>query len=166
VNHQSFDFLGALDCLDTHGVGFVLIGGLAANLHGSPTITQDVDICYDRSPKNLENLAGALNAMNAKLRGVGEEVPFLLDAKSLEAGDSFTFTTDFGALDCLGTPAGTQGFGSLKLTASEVDVGGFRFLVASLEDLIAMKRAANRPKDRVEIEILGALREELEAEQG
>jgi hypothetical protein len=166
MNTLSFNFLGALDCLKKHGIGFVLIGGLAANLHGSPTLTQDVDICYERSPGNLDRLATALRAMSARLRGVSEEVPFQMDAKSLAAGDSFTFATDFGSLDCLGTPAGTEGFASLKLNALDIDVGGFNVLVASLDDLISMKRAANRPKDRVEIEILGALREELERRSG
>jgi hypothetical protein len=164
VTELAFAFLGALDCLKKHGVDFVLIGGLAANLHGSPTITMDVDICYERSPGNLERLARALKAMDARLQGTDEDVPFILDARTLKAGDSFTFVTDFGSLDCLGTPAGIETYASLRANAVEMDAGGMKVYAASLGDLMDMKRAAGRPKDRVELEILGALREELEGD--
>lgn len=75
-----------------------------------------------------------------------------------------TFDTDFGALDILATPSGTSGFEDLAANAVEVELGGGLVVpVASLDDLIRMKRAAGRPKDRVELEILGALRDEIEA---
>lgn len=157
-----FSPIPALRFLVDHDVRFVLIGGIAGSAHGSPTITNDLDICYDRRPDNLERLASALRAMKAKLRGVDDDVPFLLDAKTLAAGDSFTFVTKFGDFDVLGTPSGTQGYDDLRRNAIDVDFDGFTVAVASLDDLIHMKRASGRPKDRVELEILGALRDELE----
>ncbi len=152
----------ALQALTDFGVRFVLIGGLAANVHGSESVTRDLDICYERDRENLERLAKALLSLHARLRGAPPDVPFLLDALTLEAGDTFTFATDAGSLDCLGTPSGTGGFETLEPNALVADVQGIRILVAALDDLIRMKRAAGRPKDRVEIEILGALRDELE----
>ena len=140
-------------------VRYVLIGGLAAAAHGSPSITNDLDVCHDRDFNNLERLAGALTQINARLRGVTEDVPFLLDAKTLRTGDSFSFMTDFGDVDCLGTPAGTAGFDALLRNAVEKEIGGLRVLVASVEDLIRMKRAAGRPQDLKEVEILGAIRD-------
>jgi hypothetical protein len=143
-------------------VRFVLIGGYAAIALGSPILTGDIDICYARDDDNLERLAAALRELHATLRGAPADLPFRLDALTLKAGDHFTFSTSAGPLDCLGTPSGTAGFPALDRRASEVDLGGVIVRVASLEDLIAMKRASDRPKDRIALEWLGALRDELE----
>jgi hypothetical protein len=151
-----------LKCLVDHDVQFVLIGGLAAVLHGSPTITRDLDICYSSDPSNTERLVRTLRELKATLRRAPEDLAFLLDPEDLLAGDTFRFLTAAGAFDCVGTPAGTQGFEELNANAVEMDVDGIKVRVVSLNDLIRMKRAAGRPKDRIELEILGALREELE----
>lgn len=150
-----------LETLLRHRVRFVLIGGIAARLRGSPTMTRDLDICYARDSDNLAALAAALQELGARLRGVKEDVPFRLDARSLRLGDRFTFRTAFGDLDCLGTPTGTLGYESLARNADEVDIDGSTVKVVALDDLIRMKAAAGRPKDRIEIEVLGALREEI-----
>jgi hypothetical protein len=150
--------------LNRHGVRFVLIGGLGAALRGSPSVTQDVDICHARDEQNLSHLVDALAEVHARLRGAPADVPFRLDALTLERGDSFTFTTDLGWLDIVATPAGTAGYDDLATNAEPMEAFGETFLVASIEDLIRMKRAAGRPRDRIELEILGALREEIESE--
>ena len=161
----AFDFLAVLRILAAHEVRYVLIGGVAATAHGSPSITQDIDICYERTDENLLRLAEALRALNARLRGVDPTLPFQLDAKTLRMGDSFTFDTDAGAFDCLGTPAGTDGYNDLFANATLTDFDGLQAYVASVDDLIRMKRAAGRPKDRIELEILGALRDEIEGRE-
>jgi hypothetical protein len=158
-----FNPLRALDELVRHGVRFVLIGGYAARLRGSPSITNDLDVCYERDDENLERLASALTELRAGLRGAPPDVPFILDAKTLRMGDHFTFVTDAGGLDCLGTPSGVGGFDDLERNASDMDLDGLTVRVSSIDDLMRMKRAAGRPKDRVELEILGALREEIDA---
>jgi hypothetical protein len=157
-----FDPRLALTTLEGHGVRFVVIGGVGARLRGSPSITQDLDVCYDRAPENLKALAAALRELNARLRGVKEDVPFRLDERTLRAGDTFTFETDAGALDILGTPSGTGGYGDLEGDATEMDLGGVRVKVASVDALIRMKRAAGRLKDRIELEVLEALKDEIE----
>jgi hypothetical protein len=144
-----------IELLNRHGVRYVVIGGLAAALHGSPSVTQDVDICYARDGANLRALADALGEIHAHLRGAPDDVPFQLDARTLAAGDSFTFTTDLGWLDVLGTPSGTKGYDDLASAADEVEAFGQTFLVAGLDDLIRMKRASGRPRDLAELEILG-----------
>ena len=161
----SFDPLGALRTFTDHGVRFVLIGGYAGTMRGSALITGDIDLCYARDPENLRRLAAALAEMHAHLRGPGvpDDLPFVLDATTLRNGDSFTFETDVGNVDVLGTPAGTQGFEDLDVSATSVDVDGLVIRVASLDDLMRMKRAAGRPKDLIQLEHLGALREEIEA---
>ena len=77
-------------------------------------------------------------------------------------GKPFTFTTVAGNFDVLGTPKGSGGYEALARTATQMDVGGITVVVASLDDLIAMKRAAARPKDLIEVEVLAAVRDERE----
>lgn len=162
MSEPPFDPLAGIRALVEHGVRFVLIGGYAAALRGSPMMTGDVDICYARDRENLERLAAALSALGARLRGAPADVPFRLDARTLEAGDHFAFSTGAGPLDCLGTPAGTEGFADLDVAASDEDLDGSVVRVASLDDLIRMKRAADRPQDRIAVEWLSALRDELD----
>jgi hypothetical protein len=157
-----FDPLRALRTLTDHGVLFVVIGGYAAAIRGSPMMTGDVDICHARDPENLTRLAVVLTELGATLRGAPPNVPFRLDAKTLAAGDHFTFSTRVCALDCLATPAGTDGYSDLDRHATNEDLDGLVVRVASVDDLIRMKRAAGRPQDRVAIEWLTALRDELD----
>ena len=159
---NAFDPLEILQTLERHRVQFVIIGGIAGRLWGSTTVTNDLDICYARDAGNLSALAGALRELKVKLRGADRDLPFIADARSLKMGDSFTFTTIAGSLDCLGIPAGSGGYPALARTATAMDVGGLTVLVASLEDLIQMKRAAGRKKDLIEVEVLEAVRDELE----
>ncbi|MGI8575467.1 MAG: hypothetical protein ACR2MA_09005 [Egibacteraceae bacterium] len=160
-----FDPLAVLRTLDRHGVRFVVIGGIAARLWGSPSLTGDLDLCYRRDRENLRRLAEALQELHARLRGAPAGLPFLLDAQTLESGDHFTFSTDLGDVDVLGVPRGTEGYRDLAATASELALGDVVVLVASLEDLVRMKQAADRPKDRIELEVLAALREERDARE-
>lgn len=149
-----------LRALRSAGVDFVLIGGVAARLHGSPSLTRDVDICYSRDRGNLERLAHMLSTVHARLRGADDDVPFLLDARTLLAGANFTFTTDLGDLDLLARPAGVKGYEELARSSELVDLGDVSVLVATLDDLIRMKGATGRAKDRAEVEILAALLDE------
>jgi len=148
--------------LGRHEVRYVLIGGLAAITHGAPLVTQDVDLCYARDADNLERLAGALREVHAELRGAAPGLPFRLDAQTLANGDVFTFTTDVGWIDIIGMPSGVAGYDDLARTADAFELFESRVLVASVVDLIRMKRAAGRPKDLLALEELGALRDELE----
>jgi len=162
---RPFDPLRSLEVLAAHRVRFVIIGGFGGRLRGSPTVTGDLDVCYARDEENLERLAQALRELNATLRGAPEDVPFQLDSRTLVAGDHFTFATDAGSLDCLGTPAGTSGYDDLSAGADRLDLDGLGVDVASLDDLIRMKVSAGRPKDRIEAEVLGALRDEIESRE-
>lgn len=159
---MNFDPIAILRTLALENVRFVIIGGIAAGALGSPSATGDLDVCYDRAGDNLRRLAGALRSLKATLRGAPPDLPFLLDEQTLKAADHFTLTTELGDLDLLGTPAGSSGYRGLISDAIEAEMGGFVFKVASLDALIKMKQAAGRPKDRVELEILYALRDELE----
>ncbi len=143
-------------------VRFVLIGGLASQVHGSPSLTGDVDICFALDGENLDRLAAALHSLVAVRREMPAGVSAPLDARALRAGDVFTLTTRYGDLDLLAHPDPGLDFDELVKRSVAAEVLSVEVRVASLEDLIAMKRAAGRPKDRIELEILGALREELD----
>jgi hypothetical protein len=149
--------------LGRHGVRYVLIGGLAAVTQGASLVTQDVDLCHAVDVENLARLAAALDEVNARLRGADPDLPFRPDSRTLRKGDSFTFTTDIGPVDILATPAGTRGYDDLASTADVFQLFGQRVLVATVEDLIRMKRASGRTKDLLAIEELGVLRDELDS---
>jgi transcriptional regulator with XRE-family HTH domain len=151
--------------LGRHDVRYVLIGAMAAITRGSPLVTQAIDICYDREPGNLERLADALREVHAAPRGADPGLPFRLDARTLAKGDAFTFTTVVGWLDVMATPSGVAGYSELARTADAYELFGHRVLVASLDDLIRMKRAAGRRKDLLAVEELAALRDTIEQER-
>lgn len=163
---RDFDALLAMRTLVAHDVRFVIVGGIAARAWGSPSSTNDLDICYARTKENYRVLAAALRELEATLRGAAAGIPFLLDERTIAMGDSFTFETAAGSLDCLGTPSGTGGYNDLVGKATSIELEpNLTVAICSLEDLIRMKRAADRPKDRIEVEILTAVQEER-ARQG
>jgi hypothetical protein len=127
-------------------VDFVVIGGLAAILHGGALPTLDLDIVYGRSRDNLERLAAVLRSLDVRLRG-GEDLPLRVDARLLRNGDRFTFTSAFGDFDCMATADGAPSFDVLKARSVEQEVDTYRIQVARVDDLIDMKRAAGRAKD-------------------
>jgi hypothetical protein len=153
------DIKGILEVLTAHGVDFVVIGGVAAILHGSATLTQDVDVCFATDDANLEALGGALRELNASLRGVEDDVPFVPDARTLRQIRLLSLQTSAGPLDVLVKPDGCPPYERLRRRADRMDVGGFAVLVASIDDLIAMKRAAGRDKDLLAVEELNAIRD-------
>lgn len=156
----TFDPLQLLETLQRHGVRFVLIGGQAARVLGSPMMSFDLDVCYDRRDDNLAGLAAALREVNATLRGVEDDIPFVVDERTLRNGASFTFNTDYGPFDVLATPSGTRGYDDLVAGAVRLDLEGLVVDVVSIDDLIRMKRAAGRIKDQLVVEELIALRDE------
>lgn len=146
------------------GVAFVIVGGLAARAHGSTSLTEDLDICVARDRENLERLAGVLADVHAIRRGLPPDAPPMPppDARTLRGSSLLTLLTEFGEFDLLAAPNPGLDYQHLAAGAVDGDVGGVDVKFASLDDLIAMKRAAGRPKDRIELEVLGALREEID----
>ena len=142
------------------GVEFILVGGVAATIHGAARLTEDLDIVYRRTPENLDRLAAALNDLHPYLRGMPPGLPFRLDARTLHHGLNFTLSTDLGALDLLGEITGGGGYEALYPATSEITVFGLTCRVLNLQRLIEVKRAAGRPKDFEAIAELEALADE------
>jgi Nucleotidyl transferase AbiEii toxin, Type IV TA system len=143
-----------LRSLTEAGVDFVVIGGVAVIMQASPRLTKDLDICYDPGHENLERLAAVLIKLEARLRGVDEDLPFVPDARTLRRTQILTLTTVDGGMDLLVDPDGAPSYAALRRRASWVEFEGISVRVASVDDLIAMKRAAGRPQDLVDLEAL------------
>jgi hypothetical protein len=149
---------GLLEHLTRHRVDFVVVGGIAAALHGSERNTFDLDICPAQDTANLDALGTALVEVDAGLRDIGEDIPFVPDGRSLAGIEILTLSTSLGPLDVLVRPHGSPPYAALRRRATQMDVGGpAPVLVASIDDLIAMKRETDRPKDRDDVERLEAL---------
>lgn len=151
------------DCLERHGVHYVVIGGLAAILHGSPQVTFDADICPERDHENLERLARALTEMAARIRtsDAPAGLPFACDAAFLSRLDLLNLVTRFGDLDIAFEPSGTRGYSELAARALRLRIKERDVAVAALEDVIRSKEAAGRPKDHRTLPLLRQLQSEL-----
>lgn len=135
-------------------VDFVIVGGVAVVLQASPRFTRDLDVCYATSQQNLGRLAEVLIDLGATLRGVDEDLPFVPDVRTLSGTQLLTLSTREGDIDLLVDPDGSPGYAALRARADRMDLDGLTVAVASIDDLIAMKRAAGRPQDLVDLESL------------
>jgi hypothetical protein len=138
-------------------VEFVVIGGVAARAHGSPRITEDLDICYSTATGNLDRLAELLAAWNAYPRGVEPGLPFIVDRRTLTTNPILTLTTDEGALDLFDVVEGVGDFTAARRSSIDVDGGDVSFLALDLPGLVKAKKAAGRPKDLDQLPELEAL---------
>jgi hypothetical protein len=160
VNEQPFDPIPLLDALQRHRVEFIVVGAAAAVSQGSPLPTYDLDVTPARTAENIGRIVAALRELDAKLRTPTEPVEFPLDPKMIAGAEAWTLDTSAGPLDLVFTPTGTSGYDDLRRDALELDLGtGSPVLVASLRDVIRMKEASSREKDRAQ---LPALRRTLE----
>ena len=160
-----FDPEAILRILEKQGVRYVLIGGLAATLYGSPHVTTDVDITPKRDPENLGRLAAAIKELDARIRVEGEPggLPFDRSPEMLDRSTILNLTTRHGDLDLTFEPVGTAGYEDLRRHAIEIEVRGTRIIVAHLNDIIRSKEAAGRDKDRLTLPTLRRLLDRLEA---
>ena len=149
-----------LRLLGEYSVDCVIVGGVAAAIHGSLTLTNDLDVCYARDSANLDRLAQALKSVHARLRNAPEGLPFILDAETLKRGLNFTFTTDIGDLDLLGEVRGVGQYEEVLADSLTVELFDHRFAVIDIGKLIVAKRAAGRPKDLIALPELEAIKED------
>lgn len=133
--------------LTTTNVRFVVVGGVAAAAHGSQYVTNDLDVCYDAEPGNVQRLAALLASWDAYPRGIEPGLPFFMDERQFRAQPTMTLTTREGDIDVLRHVAGVGEYANAYDHSVEIDAFDVRFRLLDLPSLIAAKRAANRPKD-------------------
>jgi hypothetical protein len=147
-----------LDVLAEHAVDYVIVGGLAVQTHGHVRTTFDVDVYPRPDPRNLARLADALNALEARALNPGSE-DRAIDAATLPRATLWQFATRHGPVDVLHDAPGAPPYDDLRAKALEIRLGKLRLAVASLDDLISMKRASGR---EVDLEDIAALTESTE----
>lgn len=155
------DFARLLAALSRTEGEYIIIGGVAATVHGSSRLTQDIDICYSRANANLDRLVRALRPLKPYLRGAPRGLPFEWSVATLRAGLNFTLTTTAGDIDLLGEVTGGGTYNDLIDHTIDVTLFGHRTKCLNLKSLIATKRSAGRPRDLEAIAELEALREEI-----
>jgi predicted nucleotidyltransferase len=144
-----------LVALADHGVDFVVIGGIAVQVHGYIRGTYDVDIIVDSRTLNTSRLSEALAALEAEIRTPGTLK--LTDPHQLRKAPLVPIITKAGPLDVLNVEhvlGGPRSYEALRDAAIKVELRGRQIAVAGLSDLIRMKRAAGREQDLMDIEAL------------
>jgi len=154
------NFIAAVQALVDEGVDFVIIGGWSAILHGSSSVTNDLDICYSQGPDNLKRLAAALAAFHPRLRHLPHDLPFVWDQATLRNTAILTLSTDLGAIDLLAEVTGLGGFEEVKANSVLVQAFDREVWTLDLPALIRAKGAAGRAKD---LQVLPELEGLLEA---
>ena len=157
---MTVDILSLVRVLADEGVEYVIVGGVAANIHGALRTTLDLDIAYSRSPANIARLVRAVAPYAPYPRGAPPGLPFIWDEATVRRGLNFTLTTTLGDLDLLGEVTGGGCYEDLVGRAEPIDLEGRRCWVVTLPTLIALKRAAGRPRDHESLAELEALLEE------
>jgi len=142
------------------GVEFIIVGGVAAIAHGSARATQDIDIVYQRTPENISRLVAVLAPWSPYPRGAPPGLPFRWDERTMRNGLNFTLSCALGAVDLLGEITGGGDYAQLVDHSISMEIFGSRYRFLDLEKLIAVKRAAGRPKDFESVAELEAILEE------
>ena len=154
------DFERILSGLRLVEVSFIIIGGVAATVHGSARLTSDVDIVYERSLPNIARLVEAMAPLKPYLRGAPAGLPFRFDVETVRRGLNFTLTTDAGPVDVLGEITGVGDYEAVWAVSEDVSLYGTVYRCINLDALIVSKRAAGRPKDLEAVAELELIRDE------
>ena len=144
--------------LARHEVEFIIVGGMAAILRGTPVNTFDLDVVYERSAPNIERLLNALDELQATVRDDPRRLR--LNESHLESAGHKLMETNQGPLDLLGTIEETSGFPELVTDSDWIDLGVTRARVLKLERLIQIKQRLGRPKDQAMLPLLLATLDE------
>jgi hypothetical protein len=154
---RPLDIAELMAVLARHEVDYVVIGGVAAQVHGHRRTTMDLDLTPDPDPENLRRLSAALAELEARPRGgdvVGAEIPTSDPERLAIAAIVPPLITSHGQLHILKEPKGARSFDEMREEALVVDLDGNDVAIVSLDDLIRMKRAAGRPADLDDIAAL------------
>lgn len=155
---RRFDARELFAALARHDVDYVTVGGIAMQAHGAQRLTQDLDIAIASSRENLDRLARALDDLDARILAPdGRRSTSPPTAALLAAGDQWHLVTDHGPLDVITVPAHLGPFAEMRARAHDTPLGDLTVPIAHRDDLLRMKRAAGRPQDLADVELLESL---------
>jgi hypothetical protein len=144
-----------------HGVEYVTVGGVAIQAYGGQRMTHDLDVVIAASSRNMERLAAALQDLDARILGPdGQRSRSVPSAALLGSSDQWHLITVHGPLDLLTLPAHLGSFADVRARAYEVSLGDLTIPIAHRDDLLKMKRAAGRPQDLADVQLLESLDDE------
>lgn len=144
-----------LERLLKNKIDFVLVGGFASVLHGSTLVTQDLDICVAITDEEIKKLRLTLADLNPIHRMNPSFAPSFLDhPKETEQLKNIYLKTDLGILDIMSDLPPVGNFDRIKSQSIEIELYGYKCRVISIEDLITIKQAMTRPKDKETLKIL------------
>jgi len=151
---QETRLFSTLRSLSEGGVQFILVGGLAAVLHGAPIQTYDIDLVYSQEPGNRERLLAVLQSLDALFR-IQPERRLRPAASHLAGGGHLNLLTRYGPLDLLGTIGRNLNFGDLVSHSAEMKIGeGIVIRVLDLETIISLKEELGGEKDLAMLPLL------------
>ena len=148
-------FRHILEVLNKHNVEYIVVGGVAAVIHGAPMTTFDLDTLVKVNSANAERLVRALSELEAHFR----EHPNLLNptTEDILAGGHLLLMTSAGPLDVLGFIGNNQRYDDLIGASSEIQTSMGSLRLLNLEELIEQKKRMDRPKDRAAVDLLEAV---------
>lgn len=158
-------FLQAIRRLHEAQVEFVVVGGVALQLHGGAHMTEDIDFSFAPAEENRKRLAETMNGLHPRPLGWPSQNAFRVTVSQLAQVRFLNLKTDIGDIDLLPLPSGIDTFEGLWERATVMEIDGMPTRIASLDDLIAMKKAAGRPKDERHLMELAALKRVIAEEQ-
>ena len=145
-------FSRILDVLTKHHVEFIVVGGVAAVLHGAPVTTFDLDALIRVEETNADRLLAALVELDARLR---EHQSILRPTRhDILAGGHLLLLTNAGPLDVLGYIGRHSRYDDLRRETTRLEIDGREVEVLSLDELIRQKRALGRDKDQPALRLL------------
>ncbi len=157
--------LDLLERLNKYAVEYVLVGGVAAVVHGSQLVTGDVDICAPLDAPNLAKIVAALSDLQAKFRMTPDRRPLPMEPEKLAGFKNLNLETNLGQLDILSEIAGVGDYASVALHTITLDLGGAICRILDLDTLIQSKKALGRPRDLQAVIELEAIRQRLKLNQ-
>jgi len=142
-----------IEQLESSGIKYILIGGMAAIANGAPIFSFDVDILHERSSENLQKLKTLLISLDAYQRRP-DDLKLKPDFGALKGTGHMLLSTKYGPLDILGSIEKGLGYEELINNIIEIEFYGFKIHILDLETLIELKKESTRPKDKQRLKIL------------
>jgi hypothetical protein len=157
ASERPLDLREIFRVLADHGVDYLVIGGVAAQVHGRRRTTKDLDVTPSPDAENFERLRTALVELDAHPVALGPGTPTPTAEQLSVAAIVPPLITRHGELHILNEVPGARGFTEMRARALSTDLDGIAVHIVGLNDLIRMKQATGRPGDIEDIEALTAI---------